>query len=137
MPKRILIVDDEPDIVTVMKFTLEKYGFEVITAYNGQEGIKQALEYAPDLIILDVLMPEMPGDVMGHELANHPQTSNIPIIFLTNVPIDFLAPSDEQDDYGLQKDERGNIFLPKMASEELFLEIIHKVLEEHGKNSKL
>jgi len=137
MSKKILIVDDEPDIVVVMKFILEKNGFEVITAYNGHEGIEQALKSSPDLIVLDVLMPEMSGDAMSRELANHPQTSDIPVVFLTNVPIDFLTPTDDQNEYGLQRDERGNVFLPKFAPEDVLLETIHKVLEEREKNSKL
>jgi len=132
MSKKILVVDDEPDIIAVMKFTLEKNGFEVITAYNGQEGIEKALACTPDLVILDVLMPEMSGDEAGRELASYPQTKDIPIMFLTNVPIDFLSPSDEHDEYGFQRDERGNIFLPKFSAEDIFLDAIYKILEERG-----
>jgi hypothetical protein len=79
----------------------------------------------------------MQGDAMSHELAKYPQTSDIPIVFLTNVPIDFLSPSDDRDECGLRQDERGNVFLPKFSSEEVFLETIYKVLEERGKDSKL
>ena len=59
--KKILVVDDEPDVVTVIKFTLETRGFEVITAYDGDEGLNKAKRERPDLIILDVLMPKMYG----------------------------------------------------------------------------
>ena len=55
------MVDDEPDVVTVIKFTLETRGFEVITAYDGDEGLNKAKRERPDLIILDVLMPKMYG----------------------------------------------------------------------------
>ena len=61
MSKKILVVDDEPDVVTVIKFTLETRGFEVITAYDGDEGLNKAKRERPDLIILDVLMPKMYG----------------------------------------------------------------------------
>ena len=83
MGKRILVVDDEPDVVTVMKFTLETRGFEVVTAYDGEEGLRKVKTENPDLIILDVLMPKMYGNTLVAELENNPETKNIPIIFLS------------------------------------------------------
>jgi len=55
----ILIVDDEPDIIEILKFNLEKEDFNVVTASNGTEGIEKAVETNPDLIVLDIMMPEM------------------------------------------------------------------------------
>ena len=81
--KKILVVDDEPDVVTVIKFTLETRGFEVITAYDGDEGLNKAKRERPDLIILDVLMPKMYGNTLVAELESSNETKNIPIIFLS------------------------------------------------------
>ena len=96
MAKRILVVDDEPDIVTVMKFTLEGRGFEVITAYDGKEGLDKARTFKPDIIILDVLMPKMYGNTLVAELESNNDTKNIPIIFLSCL-VDRSITSTEQD----------------------------------------
>ena len=135
MGKKILVVDDEPDIIAVMKFTLEKNNFEVITAYNGEEGIEKARQSNPDLIVLDVLMPRMSGDATGSQLAAYPETCGIPIIFLTNVPLDFVTPANATEVGGLQQDDRGNIFLPKMSSEEVFMKAVHTLLGTTGQNT--
>lgn len=62
--KKILLVDDDPDFVSAIKSLLEKNGFEVEAAYNGQEGLEQAGKFKPDLIILDMMMPVMNGRSM-------------------------------------------------------------------------
>jgi two-component system alkaline phosphatase synthesis response regulator PhoP len=61
MSKSILIIDDEPDIRTLLKYNLEKEGFKVIETDNGTDGIDIARNSAPDLILLDVMMPDMDG----------------------------------------------------------------------------
>lgn len=81
--KRILVVDDEPKIVKAIQIRLEQDNYEVLVAYDGKEGLKKAKKYRPDLIVLDVLMPEMDGSVMAAALKKDKETQNIPIIFLT------------------------------------------------------
>jgi len=83
MTKKILVVDDEPHIVTMLEARLKKSGYEVITAHDGIEGLKKAQIYKPDIIIADILMPHMDGSSMAQELKINPYTRNIPIIFLT------------------------------------------------------
>jgi two-component system, OmpR family, alkaline phosphatase synthesis response regulator PhoP len=84
MKFKVLVVDDEKDIVDLLKYNLEKErDFEVITALNGREAIEQALENKPNLILLDIMMPEMNGFEVCKKLKNTPTTSNIPILFLT------------------------------------------------------
>ena len=81
--KRILIVDDTKEIVQVVSQRLKSWGYEVLMATNGEEGLKMALEQLPDLILLDIMMPGMKGrDVCAHLKAN-PKTQRIPVIFLT------------------------------------------------------
>lgn len=84
MKFKVLVVDDEKDIVDLLKYNLEKEkDFEVITALNGREAIEQALENKPNLILLDIMMPEMNGFDVCKKLKNSPTTSNIPVLFLT------------------------------------------------------
>ena len=81
--RKILVVDDEPDIVTVVSKILEVRGYQVITAASGQEGFKKAKEEKPDLILLDILMPEMNGDEVYSELLKYQDTKDIPVIIFS------------------------------------------------------
>lgn len=82
MPK-ILIVDDEPDVRELVEFNLTKEGWEVIEAENGLEGMKKAKQEHPDLIILDLNMPEMDGMTMFKNLRDSKKTHDIPVLMLT------------------------------------------------------
>ena len=79
--KRVLIVDDDPTNVRVITNYLTKAGINVISASNGREGVSVAVERTPDLIILDILMPEMDGYEACHQLKKNELTEDIPIIF--------------------------------------------------------
>ena len=81
--QKILIVDDEPHILTVLQVGVEESGYNVVTAVNGQEGFVKAMKEQPDLIISDVLMPVMDGFGFYKELKKSQHTSKIPIIILT------------------------------------------------------
>ncbi|MFA5010480.1 MAG: response regulator [Ignavibacteria bacterium] len=81
---KILVVDDEKDIVDLLKYNLEKEKeFEVITALNGKEALSNVTENKPDLILLDIMMPEINGFEVCKRLKSNAATSKIPIIFLT------------------------------------------------------
>lgn len=82
--KRILVVDDEPDILTVTRLTLEKRGgFAVRTCESGEKAIEVVHDFAPDLILLDVMMPGMDGPATLRALREDPETSAIPVVFVT------------------------------------------------------
>jgi two-component system, OmpR family, alkaline phosphatase synthesis response regulator PhoP len=81
--KKILIADDEPDIVEIIKFNLETEGFTVFTAKNGNEAIETASKHLPDLIILDIMMPYKNGIEVCNILRLQPQFSKTLIIFLS------------------------------------------------------
>jgi len=83
MGKKVLIVDDEEAILRLVTVRLKSSGYEVITAYDGVEGLQAAAEHRPDLIILDILMPNMDGTEMSAKLKEDPRTRDIPVIFLT------------------------------------------------------
>jgi two-component system alkaline phosphatase synthesis response regulator PhoP len=79
----ILLVDDETDILEFLSYNLEKAGFTVFTATNGKEGIQKAREIQPELIILDIMMPEMDGIETCDEMRNDPDIKHTVILFLT------------------------------------------------------
>jgi DNA-binding response OmpR family regulator len=83
MAKRILVIDDEPDLVAVLKVRLETQGYEVDSAGDGFEGLKKVEQSSPDLIILDVLMPRMDGFTFILELKKNDKHKHIPVIVLT------------------------------------------------------
>ena len=80
---RILIIDDEQDILDILEYNLVKEGFEVQTSLNGTRGIELAKKYIPDLVILDVMMPEMDGIEVCETLRKIPELENLRICFLT------------------------------------------------------
>ncbi len=80
---KILIVDDEQDIVESLSFMLQSQGYETICAYDGEEGLKLAKEAAPDLIMLDVMMPKINGYKICRLLKYDAKYKNIPVIMLT------------------------------------------------------
>lgn len=80
---RILLVDDEPDLVDTIQCRLEANSFDVITAFNGQEGLEKAADEKPDLILLDTNMPVMNGHEMLERLRKHHELKGIPVIMCT------------------------------------------------------
>ena len=77
--KRVLIVEDEKSIVDIVRFNLEKEGYAVLTAYDGEAGLTSAREEKPDLILLDIMLP----GCNGYELLQYAQSMGLPVIFLT------------------------------------------------------
>ena len=88
--KKILIVDDEQDIVETLKFMLEAQGYECFWAYDGENGLNMAKELIPDLMILDVMMPKINGYKISRLLKYDNKYKDIPIIMIT-------ARSQEED----------------------------------------
>lgn len=82
LKRRILVVDDEKDIVDLIAYNLRQEGYDVLFAYSGKEALEQAVIH-PDLIILDVMMPEPDGYETCRRLKADPRTAAIPVIFLT------------------------------------------------------
>lgn len=81
--KKILIIDDSPDSVFLLQDRLEREGFETAKAYNGEMGIQKAVNEKPDLILLDVMMPDISGFDVCKTLSSKEETKLIPIILLT------------------------------------------------------
>lgn len=118
---KILIIDDEEDICHFSKSILEKTGkFEVLTSVRPVTGISLAKAHKPDLILLDIFMPEMDGSKVAEHLLHHETTKDIPIVFLT-------ALVKDQD---VQKDGliAGRVFIPKPVAPEELIAKISKIL---------
>lgn len=84
MNKTLLIIEDNEQNFYMMRFLLEKNGFQVIGAQNGREGIEKALHNAPQAILLDIQLPEMDGYAVAAELKKHKELEGIPIIAVTS-----------------------------------------------------
>lgn len=83
MKKKILVVDDEPHIVDLIKFSLDPNKFEIIEAYSGTDAIELAIKEQPDLITLDIMMPNMDGFEICKHLKENSITRNIPVIMIS------------------------------------------------------
>ena len=86
MAKTILIVEDEEAVRELEKFILEQVGYDVMEARDGLEGLTKAEFKRPDLILLDLMMPDVSGGRMFDEMQRHPATAGIPIVVVTGKP---------------------------------------------------
>jgi DNA-binding response OmpR family regulator len=86
--KKILLIDDEADVITYLETFLTDNGYETISAMDGKEGVKKAVEEKPDLITLDISMPEESGVKALRDLQTNEVTKSIPIIMITGVSAD-------------------------------------------------
>ncbi len=83
--KKILIVDDDENIIQTLKMRLEANGYKVFTASNGVEGLEQAKEVGPDLILLNIMMPRLDGIMTTLKLKGTEQIRSIPVIIMTGI----------------------------------------------------
>lgn len=88
MRPKILVVDDDPTAVELIEVILESEGYDVVKTYNGKEGLQFAITEQPDLMILDLIMPEISGFQLAHQMRHHDETKDIPIIILTSMEVD-------------------------------------------------
>jgi phosphate regulon transcriptional regulator PhoB len=83
MPESILIVDDEPDVLDLLVYNLQKAGYKTMTARDGASALQKARDEVPSLIVLDLMLPQMDGTEVCRHLKAEPKTAHIPIIMLT------------------------------------------------------
>jgi DNA-binding response OmpR family regulator len=82
-PKKILVVDDEVDLVKTIQFALEAEGYKVLVSYNGEDALNQSRKETPDLILLDLMLPKLDGYKVCRLLKFDEQYKHIPILMLT------------------------------------------------------
>ncbi|MDY6952783.1 MAG: response regulator [Thermodesulfobacteriota bacterium] len=85
MAKKVLIVDDEPDIITFLSAILEENGYASVSAKDGVEGLEVLYRESPDLVLLDLMMPKKSGISMFQELRKDPKLSHTPVVVVTGV----------------------------------------------------
>jgi PAS domain S-box-containing protein len=117
----VLVIEDEVAIARLIAKYIEKMGYRAVTAYSAREGFDQAVRLKPDLITLDVLMPDLDGFALIQQLKAHPETAHIPVIFLSIV-------QDRQQGLRLG----ASAFLTKPIDEHKFYETVRALLEPRG-----
>ena len=122
MAKRILIVDDEVQLVELVKMRLEAAGYETVSAYDGQEGFDKAKKEKPDLIILDLMLPKMDGYKVCGLLKNDARYSKIPIIMFTA--------RVQEEDVRLGKDLGAEEYVTKPFDPKILLSKIKELIGE-------
>lgn len=118
MHYKILIVDDEEDILEFIEYNLKKEGYEVYTAHDGEEALRKALEIAPHLVLLDVMMPNMDGMETCRRLRAMPETADAIIAFLTARSEDYsqVAGFDAGADDYIAKPVRPNVLVSRIKA---------------------
>lgn len=126
MPKKILIIDDDIDLVEAIRLTLEGVGFEVIDAQDGEKGMKQVKEEKPDLVLLDVMMgTQDEGFHIAYQIRKNSETADLPIIMLTAV--------GQETGFSFDKDKDEeflpvNEFLEKPINPDVLVELVKQHL---------
>ena len=114
--KKILLIDDEKNILLMIKNRLRAHGFDVITASSGSEGLEKARKEAPDLIVLDVIMPNMDGFQACRKMKKSPELKDIPVIMLTS--------KDQKSDEFWGKKQGADVYLTKPCEDSILLKEI-------------
>ncbi len=123
---RILIVDDNEKELELYHDVLLMQGFDVLTAANGDDGLKLAVEAKPDLILLDVMMPKKHGGKVSDELLANDTTKDIPVIYLTSI----ITEEEVKSQHGTVS---GRPIISKSSNREELLRRINEVLSARGK----
>lgn len=116
----ILVVDDEPEITDILETFLANAGHTVVAENSASRGVQAAKMFKPDMIFLDIMMPEMDGYEICQLLKEEPETEDIPVIFLTG--------KDTADDQGKSFKSGADMYLKKPFVCERLLEIVNIVL---------
>ncbi|MDQ1238715.1 MAG: hypothetical protein QG577_900 [Thermodesulfobacteriota bacterium] len=128
MAKKILIIDDEPDVLTFLGTLLRKNGYEVCEAGDGVEGMRKVMEEKPDLVCLDLLMPEKTGIKMYREMRKDEQLTKVPVIMVTG----FSTPAIGYMDFKKFIHERSipapEGYIEKPVDKEEFLKAVREIV---------
>ena len=123
--KKILVVDDERDVVKAVTIRLQTAGYEVVSAYDGAQGVFAVHKEKPDLVILDIRMPAGDGFSIAQELKESAQTSHIPILFLTGSPE--ISAEQKAEKVG------GRFYIKKPYDPEELLDAVRRALEDQAR----
>jgi two-component system alkaline phosphatase synthesis response regulator PhoP len=122
MAKKILLVDDERDLAETGKIVLEEEGYDVQLAFDGLSAVEKVYEERPDLVVLDISLPEMDGYQVCRVLKNDPQYADIPIIMLT-------ARTQRSDEFR-GKETGADEYMTKPYSPQILIESVNRILNK-------
>ena len=129
MAKKVLVVDDDPDVRLFSVTVLEENGYEPLEAANGEEGLKAIKKEKPELIILDILMPRQSGIRLYRELKTDKSYKDIPIIILSGIAKKtFLRSQKALTEFGGKEVPEPKVYLEKPVEPEVLAEEIKKIL---------
>lgn len=136
MSKKILVVDDDPDIRLFSQTVLEENGFTPILAKNGQEGEEAVKKEKPDLIVLDVLMPRESGVRLYRNVKTNHKTRHIPIVILSGIAEkSFLRSQKTLTEFGGEPVPAPEAYLEKPADGQVLADTVKKLLDNDIENS--
>ena len=118
---KILVVDDSPSQMAQFRDILTRHQYEVIEAHTGDDGIQKANEFFPDVILMDVVMPEMNGFQATRKLTRDPKTSHIPVVIIST--------KNQETDRVWGKRQGARDYLSKPITEEALITVIRSVME--------
>lgn len=133
--KKILVVDDEPDICVYLSRLLEDHGYAVRCAADGDQAMQAVEQDKPDLITLDLSMPHTSGVRFYRELKARPELSSIPVIFVTGITGPTGSPADTERFYaGRKQIPPPDAFVAKPIDPEEILQLVSRLLAEGGRS---
>jgi len=117
---KVLVIDDEPEITDIVETFLTESGYNVEVENSARNALEKARQFIPDVILLDIMMPDVDGYNVCQEIKNDPKLASVPVIFLTG--------KDRNDDMGRSFKVGGDMFIKKPFSCERLLEIVNIVI---------
>lgn len=129
LQKRVLVVDDEPDLVRTIGLRLKSAGYEVLTAADGMKATQVAIQHRPDAIVMDIGLPAGDGHTVAERLGDHPSTMCIPVIFLTA--------RTSQEDVNIAKKNHAFAYLVKPYDPVELLQMVNAAIEGTAKETPI
>lgn len=128
MAKKVLIIDDEPDMVTFLSTLLEDNGYDIVTAVDGEEGLEKVKSEKPDLISLDLLMPNKTGIKMYRELRKDPEVAGIPVVMVTGFGKDDVPSMDFKKWIQERAIKPPEAYIEKPVDKDVLLDAVRKAI---------
>ncbi|MGB6065021.1 MAG: response regulator [Desulfomonilaceae bacterium] len=128
MPKKILVIDDEPDMVTFLCTLLEDNGYETTTAMDGEEGLSKLKSEKPDMVSLDLLMPNKTGIKMFREMRKDESTNSVPVVMVTGFGKDDVPSMDFKEWVQKRAIRPPEAYIEKPVDKDVLLEAIRKAV---------
>ncbi len=129
MPKKVLVVDDDPDVILINKTVIEENGYTALVAQDGEQGLQIIKKEAPDLVLLDVLMPKQSGLRLYSQLKTNKSLEKIPVVILSGIAKrTFLRSQKALVEFGGTEVPEPEIYLEKPVESDELAKVIKDIL---------